>query len=211
MKSRLEIGEPDIINNQMISTPNKLDSAPADLVKINHIAEILTSEGNESFKHYIEWLGLSGDPKLVVLSSIHHYYYDAEEMKSVKTVVNLKELNQIKEIGSFLNSISQILPPKCYFIGCFVDNKKQNGFVLRKSSSDYQLKKKSEEINNGIVSKIPFLNMLFSILDLRTNKYLSGKIVTILLKNNGFKLMDMTELEGLTYFCAQSLRPGDNL
>jgi len=211
MKSRIEILEYNIINNQMISTPNKLDSAPADLVKINHIAEILTSEGNESFKHYIEWLGLSGDPKLVVLSSIHHYYYDAEEMKSVKTVVNLKELNQIKEIGSFLNSISQILPPKCYFIGCFVDNKKQNGFVLRKSSSDYQLKKKSEEINNGIVSKIPFLNMLFSILDLRTNKYLSGKIVTILLKNNGFKLMDMTELEGLTYFCAQSLRPGDNL
>ena len=211
MKSRIEILEYNIINNQMISTPNKLDSAPADLVKINHIAEILTSEGNESFKHYIEWLGLSGDPKLVVLSSIHHYYYDSEEMNSIKTVINLKELNQIKEIGSFLNSISQILPPKCYFIGCFVDNKKQNGFVLRKSSSDYQLKKKSEEINNGIVSKIPFLNMLFSILDLRTNKYLSGKIVTILLKNNGFKLMDMTELEGLTYFCAQSLRPGDNL
>ena len=210
MKSRLEIREPDNINNQFINSTIKLENAPADLVKINHFDEILTSEGNESFKHYIEWLGLYRDPKLVVLSSIHHYYYDAEEMKSVKTVVNLKELNQIKEIDSFLNSISQILPSKCYFIGCFVDNKKQNGFVLRNSSSDYQTKKKSEEINNGIVSKIPFLNMLYSIMDLKTSKYLSAKNVTILLKKNGFKLMDMTELEGLTYFCAQSLRPSDS-
>jgi hypothetical protein len=195
-------------NNQMISTSKKQKGATADIIKINRVSELLTSEGNESFRHYIEWLGLSRDPKLLVLSSIHHYYYDAEEMMSVKTVVNLKELNQIKEINQFLQSMFLILPPRCYLIGCFVDNKKQNVFSFRKRSSVSNVV--TEEEQNGIVSRIPFLNTIFSILDAKANKYLSGKIVSQLLTNNGFNVLDMTELEGLTYFCAQSNRSADN-
>lgn len=210
MKHRTEIREPDIINNQKISITDSTENAPVDIIKINRIAEILAAEGNESFKHYIEWLGLSRDPKLVVLSSVHHYYYDAEEMKNVRTVVNLKELNQIRETGSFLQSMYLILPPKCYFIGCFVDNKKQNGFSFRKRSLNYNKRQKPEDVNNGIASRIPFLNMIFNILDLKTNKFLSRKTVTQLLQNYGFKVIDMTELEGLTYFCAQSLRTDEN-
>jgi hypothetical protein len=171
---------------------------------------MLTSEGNHSFRHYIEWLGLSHDTKLVVLSSIHHYYYDAEEMTNVKTVVNLKELNQIKEINSFLHSMFLVLPPKCCLIGCFVDNKKQNGFSLRKRPSVSYSNSTTENEKNGIVSSIPFLNTIFSLLDAKTNKYLSGKHVIQLLRNNGFLVMDMTELEGQTYFCAQSQRMAAN-
>ena len=208
MKGRTRIKETETDNNQIINTSKRLESVPSDIIKINRIIEIINSEGNESFSHYIEWLGLSRDPKLLVLSSIHHYYYDAEEMTSVRTVVNLKELNQIKEINQFLNSMFLILPPKCFLIGCFVDNKKQSGFSLRRRPSGPNIS--SEEESNGIVSRIPFLNTIFSILDAKANKYLSGKIVTQLLTNNGFNVMDMTELEGLTYFCAQTNRTLDN-
>jgi hypothetical protein len=210
MKSRITVRETDIGNNQKISTSANKESAMADLMKINPISEILTSEGNESFSQYIEWLGLSRDPKLVVLSSIHHYYYDAEEMQNIKTVVNLRELNQIKEINNFLNSMFLILPPKCYLIGCFVDNKRQNGLSFKKRSTDTRSNIETEEEKNGIVSTIPILNKIFSILDAKTNKYLSRKNVTQLRRNNGFKVMDMTELEGLTYFCCQNQRSADN-
>ena len=210
MKSRTEIRKNDVINNQRFSTSTKMNTEPDDLIKINNISEILTSEGTESFRHYIEWLGITRDPRLVVLSSIHHYYYDAEEMKNVKSVVNLKELNHIKEIENFLLSMYQILPPKCYFIGCFVDSKKQNGFSFKKNSTLYDSKEKSEAENIGISSRIPFLNTIFNFLDLKTNKYLTPKNVSLLLRNSGFKVIDMTELEGLTYFCAQNLRTTDN-
>jgi hypothetical protein len=210
MKGRTQTSLADIVSNQNISASGKLDGDAADLIKIKPVSEILTSEGNESFRHYIEWLGLSRDPKLVVLSSKHHYYYDAEEMINVKTVVNLKELNQIKEINDFLHSMFLILPPKCYFIGCFVDNKKQNGFSFRKRYSPSGSINSTEEEQIGIFSSRPFLNTIFSFLDARTNKYLSRKNVTQLLINNGFNVMDMTELGGLTYFCAQSQRSADN-
>jgi hypothetical protein len=210
MKGRPQIRVTDLDNNQMISTSGMEESAHADLIKINRIPEILASEGNESFRHYIEWLGLSRDPKLVVLSSRHHYYYDAEEMAGVRTVVTLKELNHIKDINSFLNSMFLILPSRCYLIGCFVDNKKQNVFSLRKKKAGSEESLMSEAEKNGIVSRIPFLNTLFTILDAKANKYMSGKIVTKLLINNGFEVLDMTEMEGLTYFCAQNQRAADN-
>jgi hypothetical protein len=210
MKGRIQTKSAKSVNNQKINTRLKPDDAPSDFLKFNRVSEILVSEGNESFRHYIEWLGLSRDPKILVLSSIHHYYYDAEEMQNIRTVVNLKELNHIKEINSFLHSMFLILPPKCYLIGCFVDNKRQSGFSFRKTSADINPGGQNRDGLTGIVSSIPFINTIFNILDAKTNKYLSAKNVTQLLRNNGFKVMDMTELAGLTYFCAQSQRTADN-
>ena len=210
MRNSIAIKEPDIINNQRINPYINPGDTPLSLVKNNLVFEILTAEGCENFVNYIEWLGLAKDSDLVVLSSQHHYYYDAEEMKNVKTVINLKELNQIKQINSFLHSIFHILPQKSNFIGCFVDNKKQNGFVLRNNSSDYHSKRNSDAIENGIVSRIPFLNMIFSMMDSKTNKYMSGTSVTFLLEAHGFKVLDMTELDGIIYFCAQKVRTADN-
>jgi hypothetical protein len=210
MKGRIQTNSVKLTNNQKIRTSPKTDDASADFLKLNRVSEILVCEGNESFRHYIEWLGLSRDPKILILSSIHHYYYDAEEMQNIKTVVNLKELNHIKEINNFLHSMFLILPPKCYLIGCFIDNKRQSGFSLRRRSVDTNTPGQKMETSNGIVSSIPFINTIFNILDAKPNKYLSAKNVSQLLRNNGFKVMDMTELSGMTYFCAQSQRTADN-
>ena len=206
MRNRIAINRQYVISNQRNNTLIKLGGTSIDLSKNNPVFEILTAEGCENFISYIEWLGLAKDPNLIVLSSIYHYYYDAEEMNNVNAVINLKELNQIKQINSFLHTIFHILPQKSHFIGCFVDNKKINGFSLKNNSSSYLDTKSIDDIENGIVSRIPFLNMLYSFLDSKINKYMSARSVTLLLENHGFKVEDMTELNGLTYFHSQKVR-----
>jgi hypothetical protein len=210
MRDSITIDNLDIINNQRINTLINFGGSSVDLVKSNPVLRVLTTENCENFTDYIERLDLSKDPNLVVLSSQHHYYYDAEEMTNVKTIINLKELNQIKQLKDFLHSIYHILPPKCNFIGCFVNNKKQSGFVLNTSPSDSYYKRNSDAIENGIVSSSPFLNMIFNMIDSKTNKYMSERSVSLLLGEYGFKVLDMTEMDGLTYFCAQSLRTAEN-
>jgi hypothetical protein len=206
MEKNASINKADIIKNQRITMNSKTNDNSVDIIKNNPAFEILTAEGHETFANYIEWLGLAKDPNLVVLSSIHHFYYDVDEMKDVKTVVNLKELNQIKRLDRFLHSMSHTLPPKSNFIGCFIDNKKQNGFALRENSSSFNSQRNSEAVENNILSKIPLLNKIYSMMDARTNKYMSRRNVKFLLENHGFKVIDMTELDGLTYFCTQSFR-----
>ena len=210
MRNGITIKELDIINNQRINSLVNQGNSSLDLIKNYPVVKSLANEDCENFVTYIEKLGLAKDPNLVVLSSQHHYYYDAEEMTNVKTVVNLKELNQIKEIKELLHSIFQILPPKCNLVGCFVNNKKQSGFTLNTTPSDSYYKRNSDAIENGIASSSPFLNMIFNMIDSKTNKYMSERSVSMLLREHGFKVLDMTDLDGLTYFCAQSLRSADN-
>jgi hypothetical protein len=208
MRNRISINESEIINTQSINILNSRAITSNYVANNNSNLEILTSEGCENFAGYINWLGLAKDPDLVVLSSMHHYYYDAEELKNVRTLINLKELNCIKGMNSFIYSIFNLLPEKSYFIGCFTDNKRTNGYPLRNKSVRDQTDKVSDAVENGIVSRNPFLNILYSIMDYRTYRYLSRNYVTLLLEGRGFKILDMTELLGITYFCSQKIMPG---
>lgn len=207
MRNRISIHEQETANNQGDSFLNAIRVSQLKPGVKDALFKIFADEGREHFFNYVDWLGFAKDPNLVVLSSMHHYYYDEEEMKRARTVVNMKELNQIKRTASFIHSIFHIMQPKGYFIGCFVDNKKKNGFTLKDKTLDYHSEKNSQAVENGIISRYPFLNRIFGYMDSKTNKYLSRRDVTSLLSDRGFKVLDMTELNGLTYFCAQKLLP----
>lgn len=202
-------GKLNTANNQQIKNFVGLSRGSGDLSENTLVSEILSSEGCECFSDYVKELGLANDPNLVILSSLHHYYYDAEEMKRVKTVISMKLLNQEKEIKSFLHSVFTILPKSSNYVGCFIDNKKVNGYDLRNNSSSSQSKSGSAYIENGIVSQIPFINMIYSIMDLKTNKFISADSVSALLENHGFKVLSMKELNGITYFHSRKMGSGD--
>lgn len=203
MRNRISINEPDVINSHQIKTYLK-DGFRLKLVEEKKSDfEILAEEGYEDFVNYIEWLGLARDPGLIVLSSVRHYYYDAREMKNIRTLVNLKELNKIKSVNNFINGLYEILPEKSYFVGCFVDNKRLKGYLFRNRPEINHGESRSVKVENGILSRNPLLNLIYSKMDYRTYRYLSKNDVTLLLENAGFKIKDMTELSGISYFCTQ--------
>lgn len=162
--------------------------------------EKLISEGGDDFYKYVSSTGLLMDSNLIVLPSLHHYYYDVEELKNVKSIVVLKKLNRIVEIESFLKTHLDFLPDKCNFIGCFINNSKIERYALREGTTRNQRIKNSDNIELGIVSRFPFLNMIYSLMDSRTNSYMSEATVTSMLFHHGFNIMDMTESNGLTFF-----------
>jgi hypothetical protein len=176
-----------------------------DLVTANEPIDNLIKEGGEDFYNYVNRIGLATDPGLIVLSSIHHYYYDTEELNNARTVINLKELNKIKQIRSFLQSQLPFMPSKCNFLGFFVNNTKVDRYTLRNSSSFLANKMRSDDIENSIVSRFSFINMLYGLMDSKTNTYLSESSVTSLLRDNDFKVLDMTDFNGLTFFHSQKI------
>jgi hypothetical protein len=200
MKEKTIINKSDISENKDVKANPGQQGGAHDIVKNNPGLELLAAEGNNDLINYIEWLGLDRDPNLVVLSSVHHYYYDLEEMKNVKTVVNLIQLNQVRDIKNLFHSVYHILSPKCNFIGYFFDSKKHNGSESRNNPSD------SKAVENSILSKIPLLNKIYDMIDSKTNKNMSGNGVSQLLEEYGFMVLDMTELNGLTYFHAKKIQ-----
>ena len=148
----------------------------------------MIAEDGDNFFRYLKDLGLSRENDLVVLSSRHHYFYDENELKHVKTLVNLRKLNLIKYLEEFLYTLVQVLPPDTKFLGCFYnyeDSEKNEAYFLR------PIKRLGHKIST-----------LYS----GNEKILNRTRVTEILESFGFKIIDMTEMNGLTYFCAQNLR-----
>jgi len=147
----------------------------------------LIAEGGESFVTYLKRMGLSTEQNFMVLSSNRHYYYEENELKGIRTLVNLKKLNMVKHLDSFLNTLVSILPPNTNFIGCFSNNKKRSGnlsFLLSPSSR--------------------LLNRCVNFLDSRTVHFMNKNEVFNLLEKHGFNIVDMTEIKGLIYFYSQN-------
>jgi hypothetical protein len=147
----------------------------------------LIAEGGVNFFRYLKSLDISRETNLIVLSSKHHYYYDENDLKSVRILINLKKLNLIKHLDMFLYTLVRILPQNANFIGYFSDSKtvKGNGFQFNRFSR--------------------LLNRFNNFLDSRTDHIMNKNEVTELLERNGFKTIDMKEMDGLIYFYSQNV------
>jgi predicted transcriptional regulator with HTH domain len=153
----------------------------------NPVLKNILSEGGDDFYNYLSWIGLSKDPNLMVLSSSHHYYYDHNDLLGIKTLVNLKKLNQVKHLESFLHILYRILPAKAYFVGCFRNCSQNTGTARLQNPAGY-------------------INGIMNIYTGSTERSLTKRSVTTLLEEHGFKLTDITDINGITYFWAQSTR-----
>ncbi len=168
--------------------------------KLHNLFSELHSGVRSDLIGYLDDMGLSNEPDILVIPSSRHYFYDAEELDGVKAIVNLKQLNYVRELREFLRKISELLPGESSFVGCFIDNRSQNGFGDKYSNLPKGLSERAEAYENGIDSRIPFINRMYSFIDLKTNRYLTKKTVTSLLEECNLELLGMTEVNGLTYF-----------
>lgn len=173
----------------------------------NQISNLLVSGKYRMYQEYLEWLGFENDSKILILSPNNHYYYDDEELGDVNALLNLKHLNHIKEVKGFLYSVNQALTNKSFLIGSFIDRKHQFSFFSYSTYPDNNIQEGVDPVENGISSRIPLLNMIYDFMDSRTNnRNMTKKSVTLLLEITGFKVLDMTEINGITCFCAQKIK-----
>jgi hypothetical protein len=153
----------------------------------NPVLESILSEGGDDFFRYLTWIGLAKEPNLMVLSSMHHYYYDHNDLIGIRTLINLKKLNQVKHLESFLHTLFRILPSKAYFVGCF------------KSSSQHQT-------GVSLSQPVKFFNGLLNAFDTVSERNLSKKSLVKILEENNFKVIDISDINGISYFWAQNVR-----
>jgi len=153
--------------------------------RISPVLENIRSEAGIDLIQYLHIMNLEKDPNLMALSSTHHYFYDSDDMKSIKTLINLKKLNNIKSLGSFLQKVVRILPQESIFIGYF-----KNDTGNRSVFSFYQTTK--------------FFNGMVNYFDSRTDRSLTKGDVSRVLEEHMLKVIDITDINGMTYFCSRN-------
>ena len=158
-----------------------------EISRINPVLENIRSEAGTDLIQYLHFLQLEKETNLMALSASHHYYYDLDDMKSIRTLVNLKKLNKIKSLGSFLDNVGRILPQEAIFIGYF-----KNDTGNRSVFSFYQTTR--------------FFNSMVNYFDSKTDSSLTKEDVSKLLVEHKFRVVDITDINGMTYFCSRNTR-----
>lgn len=168
---------------EVVSNKDKLASkiSSADPGAQNLIAML----GTDLYQ-YLKNNSFPEESGFIVISPNQHYYYDENDLKHIRSLVNLNKLNNIKHLDKFLHILFRVLPAGANYIGCFSDSKKLNG---RNKYPFYQ--------------PSVLLNKFKNFLDSRTDHYINRDEVFGLLKLNGFKVLNMTEINGITYFYSQ--------
>lgn len=166
----------------------KFAKTSAERISFNPSILKLVAEGGVNFFRYLKNLGLSGEPNLIILSSRNQYHCDENDLKSVKTLINLKKLNLIKHLDLFLNALVRILPPETNFIGRFSHRNtfRDNKFKVNRLSG--------------------LLKRLIRFPGFRTDHILNKNEVIELLEKNNFRIVDLKEKNGCTYFYSQNIR-----
>jgi len=159
----------------------------ADRSARNSVIDTFLPEGGDDFSQYLNLTGLAGEHNSMVISSMHHYYYDYNDLKGIRTLINLKQLNQVTHLESFLHTLYRILPCQANFVGCF------------KNSNNNDRKR-------SVLRPAGFFNRVASIFDSGMDRNLSATGIPKLLEEHGFKLIDLTEINGRTYFWARNIR-----
>jgi hypothetical protein len=157
---------------------------------LDEISYGLSAEDGKNLFLYLKNLNLIRDPELLILPPNNHYYFDEIELQSVRTIVNLKNLNLVRDLDAFLYTLMRLLPPGANFVGHFSYNK----FTFT-----------PDGIFTGLSTRIN------NLLDSRTNHNLDEKELSQRLKKFGFRVVDMTEMNGLIFFCSQNIRQAAEL
>jgi hypothetical protein len=174
-----------IFNNDKIYNANfNLSKSSYKRPNFNTNNFSLTAEWGKNLFHYLRSYDLFREPNMLVISPNHHYYYDENDLKNIRTLVILKKLNLIKDRDTFLQTLHRMLPPNINFIGCFSDSKTLKGYNF--------LSKLSNGFNN--------------FLDSKTYHNMDKNDASELLEKYGFNIVNMTEINGLTYFYSQNVR-----
>jgi hypothetical protein len=177
---------PSILNDNFYLTNVSREISPRKKSRFSPTVTKVIAEGGENFFLYLKKLGLSRENNMLALSSVHHYFYDDDELKNVRTIVNLKKLNHINNLEDFLQTLFQMLHHDANFVGCFSNDKTQN--------------------QNGLPSYKPsrLLNRFINFIDSKTDRILDINRVSEALKKSGHTIIDMTEIDGVTYFYSKS-------
>ena len=184
MENTLVLRKNLILNNFVNSKFREKVIVP-ETSRISPVLENIRSEAGIGLIQYLHFLKLEKEPNLMALSSIHHYFYDSDDLKNIKTLINLKKLNNIKSLGSFLQNVVRILPQEAIFIGYF-----RNDTGNRSVFSFYQTTK--------------FFNGVVNYFDSRTDRSLTKDDVSRLLEEHKLKVVDITDINGMTYFCSRN-------
>lgn len=134
---------------------------------------------------------------------------EAIEDGSIDSIVNLNKINDIRGINDFFKAVNSKLPLDGKFIGCFEGQAQRRRRILKKYTFLLaQIYFLSDFIFKRVFPKLLLTRWFYFFITAGRNRVISKAESLGRLVFSGFDIIDVKEINGLTYFlCKKTLRP----
>jgi hypothetical protein len=139
-----------------------------------------------SFFRYLWCAGLTRESGMIILSSHEGANWGRRDIGNARMLINLRRLDLIRHLEMFVSSLVRLLPPETTFVGCFA----QRGL----DAAGTQASGSHGGFWNGLSGHGG-----------GTCQMLSRARVSALLEGSGLEVIDMREMNGLTYFHSRKM------
>ncbi len=147
------------------------------------------------------------DQKVLYLSNIKHYIFDADTLFDVNTIINLRLLNRISHIYYFLYNTNRLLPLYGYYLGCFESHHqtKRRLKLIRPKIAGSMIYVLSYFFDD-FLPKIPVIRNIYLWANGGRLNSLSMFDCVTLLSKNGFLLTNSMTINNIEYFVAKKVK-----
>lgn len=193
------IAKPEILIKRITRKDVKANNS-----RVSPVFADMVEEAGQEVYDYLTRYGITSKDRVLFLSNTRHYLYDSDDLKEVESIVNFRLINRTTHIWYYLHTMNRILSVDGYFAGCFLDYKNQRETLVGNNHSLLgRLFLFMYRFVNRIVPRVPFINNVQFVLNHGRIKCITGTEMKGLLEKNGFQLIDMVEIDRLTYFIAR--------
>lgn len=179
INSHIKINQTDELV-QKIYKANKI----ADLDKLVIKEVIIKEAGTEALSFIKEYILLENQ-KTILLTTKQQSYVNGLDLNSIRSIVDLLEVNRHQEINSFFRSINTLLPDAGFYISCV------EPYHIRK-------RKMWRRFGKGITKMIWALDFVFNRVLPRLK--VTGKLHYLITRNKN-RVISLTETLGRLVYC----------
>ena len=192
------------ITNRAVSSGNFSREREAPLTVVE---KELSEEVNPEVIRYFKSIPNVMDAKVLYLSTIRHYIFDAGTLWDVTTIINLRLINRIAHIYYFLYNTNRMLPIGGYYLGCFESMPQQKKrlktmYAPLVGSVMYTL----FFLFDFLIPKIPVIRNIYLFVHSGRMKCITTYACVSLLTKNGFVLTNITSINNIEYFVAKKVK-----
>ena len=166
-----------------------------------HNDNLITREAGKNVYDYLSDHFNINDSNVGLISTTTPFNIENLQIKNIRTIINLKKVNDMRYINKFFESVNEKLPDAGMFMGCTETSSQRYKRMAAKFSPFIgKIVIMIDFVLNRIIPRLSWLQDLYFNLTLGHGRTLSKAETLGRLVSCGFEIIEFKEINDLTYF-----------
>ncbi len=175
---------------------------------LNDLERSIVCEANEDVLSYIsDHLDLKTYYRSIILTTSASSFVEDVDFNNIRAIINLRQINHIQHPNELFRAVNTLLPDNGIYVGRVETYGERKVKIYRRVGRNFgRLLWMADFLVNRVIPRIPYLDDLYYFLTDGRFRAISEAEVLGRLVYCGFEIVNITSIQGLSYFVALKVK-----